>query len=638
MISTDTILFLSAFILISISANRIAKLFQKIGLPFITGVLFIGIVAGPFVLKMFPKGAHHNLNFINEMALAFIAFAAGSELYLKELRSRLRQISWITFGQLVITFSASSAIVFFLADQIEFMVGLSTKEKLAISIMMGTIFVARSPSSAIAVINELRAKGPFTQTALGVTVLKDVLVIILFAIAFAMSKSLVSEVEMGFGFVALLILELLLSFALGYGLGRLLAFLLSTSIDRKIKSILLLIIGYLVYVFAHFVREYSLHKFGVELFIEPLLICIIGSFVVSNFSKNRLEFLDIVDEIGPIIYVAFFTLTGLSLSFDALIAVWGIALLLFFVRLASIMLGALVGGTLAKDPLKFNLLGWMPYVTQAGVGLGLATIVAAEFPGWGENFLTLVIAVIVINQVVGPPLFKWAIKLVKEDHVKAEDQDGEETRDAIIFGLEDQSISLAKQLIDHGWKVKIATILKEFEEVKGIEIAKLNSIERDELKRIECEKANTIITMLTDEQSYILCEIAYENLGTKNMIVRLNERSNFEKFHELGAKIVEPNTAMVGLLDHFVRSPKATSLLLGMEPNQDTIDVELKSKEIHGMALRDLRFPSDVLILAVNRKGSALISHGFTRLRIGDIVTLVGSVESLDKVRLRLGS
>ena len=638
MISKETIIFLAAFILIAISANRIAKLFQKIGLPFITGVLFIGIIAGPFVLKMFPKGAHHNLNFINEAALAFIAFAAGSELYLKELRSRLRQITWITFGQLVITFSASSVIVFFLANQIEFMIGLSTKVKLAISIMMGTIFVARSPSSAIAVINELRAKGPFTQTALGVTVLKDVLVIILFAIAFAMSKSLVSEVEMGFEFVAVLILELLLSFALGYGLGRLLAFLLSTSIDRKIKSILLLITGYLVYVFAHFVRDYSLGKFGVELFIEPLLICIIGSFVVSNFSKNRLEFLDIVEEISPIIYVAFFTLTGLSLSFDALMAVWGIALLLFFVRLASIMLGSLVGGTLAGDPLKFNLLGWMPYVTQAGVGLGLATIVAAEFPDWGESFLTLVIAVIVINQVVGPPLFKWAIKLVKEDHNKADDQDGEETRDAIIFGLEDQSISLAKQLIDHGWKVKIATILKKFEKVEGVDITKLDSIEHEELKRIECEKANTIITMLTDEQSYTLCEIAYENLGTKNMIVRLHERSNFEKFHKLGAKIVEPNTAMVGLLEHFVRSPKATSLLLGMEPNQDTIDVELKSKEIHGMALRDLRFPSDVLILAVNRKGSALISHGFTRLRIGDIVTLVGSVKSLDKVRLRLGS
>ncbi|MBL4587699.1 MAG: cation:proton antiporter [Flavobacteriales bacterium] len=633
---SETLIFLAAFVLISISANKIAQLLQKLGLPFITGLLLIGIMAGPFVLKMFPKGAHVQLNFINEIALAFVAFAAGSELYLKELRSRIRQITWITFGQLVVTFSISSTIVFLLADQIAFMSGLSTKVNLAISILMGTIFVARSPSSAIAVINELRAKGPFTQTALGVTVLKDVLVIILFAIAFAIAKSIVNDVEMGAGFIVLLVFELILSFSLGYALGNLLAYLLSKQIDGNLKSILLLLIGYLVYVFAHFVRSYSSQRFGVEIFVEPLLICIIGSFVVANFSKYRLEFLSMIEKLGPTVYVAFFTLTGLSLSFDALINVWEIALLLFAVRLGSIMLGALIGGTLAKDPLKFNLIGWMPYVTQAGVGLGLATIVASEFPEWGESFMTLVIAVIVINQIVGPPLFKWAIKLVKEDHNKAEDQDGDELRDAIIFGFEDQSISLAKQLIEHKWKVKIATVDKNATDVPGVEVIKLKSLEREELEKIECEKANTIVTMLRDELSYKVCEIAYEVLGTKNIIVRLHERKNFDKFHALGAKIVEPNTAMVGLLDHFVRSPKATSLLLGMEPDQDTIDIELGNEEIHGMALRDLRLPADILISSVNRKGSALISHGFTRLRLGDIVTLVGSVESLEKVRFKL--
>ncbi len=55
---------------------------------------------------------------------------------------------------------------------------MDTSSKIAVSILFGTIFVARSPSSAIAVINEMRANGPFTKTVMGVTVLKDVLVII----------------------------------------------------------------------------------------------------------------------------------------------------------------------------------------------------------------------------------------------------------------------------------------------------------------------------------------------------------------------------------------------------------------------------------------------------------------------------
>ncbi|MBI1287480.1 MAG: potassium transporter TrkA [Flavobacteriales bacterium] len=634
----ETIIFLAAFLLISISANRIAKLFQKIGLPFITGVLFVGILSGPFVLKMFPKDGHLSLSFINEMALAFIAFAAGSELYLKELRTRLGQISLITVGQLLVTFLLSASVVYFLAERIPFMGTLSNGQRMAIAILMGTIFVARSPSSAIAVINELRAKGPFTQTALGVTVIIDVLVVILFAIAFALSKSLVNNDEMGIGFAVRLAMEQLISFGIGYALGKLLALLFSTRLNRRLKSVLLLGIGYSVYVFSHIIRKYSLSHLGHEVFIEPLLICIIASFVVANFSKYRLDFHAVIEEVGPYVYVGFFTLTGLSLSFDRLISVWEIAVVLFAVRLGSIIIGSLVGGALARDSWKFNLLGWMPYVTQAGVGIGLATIVAVEFTQWGEEFLTLVIGVIVINQVIGPPLFKWAIKYVKEDHLKAQDSDGNEVRDAIIFGYETQAVSLAKQLKNSGWDVKIATLTAEETEISGIPVVKINAIEKEELNRIECEKANTVVTLLSDEQSLALCEIAYENMGTRNFIVRLNERENFEKFHELGARIVEPNTAMVGLLDHFVRSPKATSLLLGMEPDQDSLDIEVTSPEIHGMALRDLRFPSDVLILSVNRNGSALVSHGFTRLRIGDIVTVVGSINSLDKVRLKLDS
>ena len=564
--TSQTIIFLSAFILIAIAAQRVSFEFQKVGLPLITGMLLIGIIAGPFVLHMFPKGAHQNLDFINDIALAFIAFAAGSELYLKEIRNRIRQIAWITFGQLVVTFLLSASIVYFISNQIPFMSGLPQNTKLAISILMGVIFVARSPSSAIAIINEMRAKGPFTRTALGVTVIKDVLVIILFTITFAIGKSLVNGAEMGFGFVILLLIELVISFALGFVLSKLITFLLSKPINKKVKSLLLLVVGYLIYVLAHYVKIHSHSIIGVSFLIEPLIICIIAGFLVSNFSNYRFEFSSIIEDVGPFVYLAFFTLTGLSLSFDVLLSVWEIAVLLFFVRLISIVLGALIGGVIAGDSMKFNLLGWMPYITQAGVGLGLATIVAAEFQLWGEEFLTLVIAVIIISQIVGPPLFKWAIKLVNEDHTKADSKDGDDVRDAIVFGFENQSVALATQLKNQSWNVKIATQLSEEKTrtIEDVEIAHIAGLTKESFYTIECEKANTIVCLLSDEENYKICEIAYEYLGTKNVVVRLHDRNWIEKFHQLGVKIVEPNTAMVSLLDHFVRSPQATSLLLGM--------------------------------------------------------------------------
>jgi Trk K+ transport system NAD-binding subunit len=103
----------------------------------------------------------------------------------------------------------------------------------------------------------------------------------------------------------------------------------------------------------------------------------------------------------------------------------------------------------------------------------------------------------------------------------------------------------------------------------------------------------------------------------------------------LGVTIVEPSTAVVGLIDHFVRAPLGTSMLFGLDGHYDTIDIEVQDRNLHGRFLRDLRLPSDVLILSVNRKGQALVSHGYTRLRIGDIITLFGSPKSLEKLHLQ---
>ena len=119
------------------------------------------------------------------------------------------------------------------------------------------------------------------------------------------------------------------------------------------------------------------------------------------------------------------------------------------------------------------------------------------------------------------------------------------------------------------------------------------------------------------------------------MVIRLNDRANKEDFLLYDAQIVEPATAIVGLMDHFVRSPQATSLLLGLEEGKDSRDVIIRNRDLHGITLRELRLPSDVIILSVIRSNNVIITHGYTRLRIGDTLTCVGSDKSLDEVQLR---
>ena len=154
---TTLFLLLSGFGIVAIGANQIARQFQKIKLPLITGLLVIGILSGPFFIGLIPKVSRESLNFINDISLAFIAFAAAAELYLKDLRDRLKSIKWMTFGQLVVTFVMSAIIVFLLSDYIHFMKEMNVESRIAVSILVATIFVARSPASAIAVIKEMRA-------------------------------------------------------------------------------------------------------------------------------------------------------------------------------------------------------------------------------------------------------------------------------------------------------------------------------------------------------------------------------------------------------------------------------------------------------------------------------------------------
>jgi len=598
-------LLIGGFLIISVAANHLSGFFTRFNLPLITGLLIIGILSGPFVFGLITTDSWDKLNFINEISLAFIAFAASAELYLKELRNRLNSIKWMTFTQLIVTFTLSSVGIYLMGDMLPFISELGVKSRIAISILIGTIFIARSPASAIALISELRAKGPFTQTVLGVTVLIDFLVIILFTINLSIGIALVNDEEISFAFISILIIEIGASFGLGMLLGKLIRLILSRRMSLNVKGVLIVLSGYMAYVLDHYVEIESFEYLGKSYKLEPLLICIIGSFWITNHTRYRAEFTKILKDISLYIYVPFFTLIGVSLSLDLFVQFAGITLILFLIRLGSIMIGAYLGGAIVQDPPMFKRVGWMPYITQAGVSLGLTTVVAHTFPQLGVEFSTLVISTIVLNQIVGPPLFKWVIKIVGESHGKASKPSFDAQREAIIFGFESHSIALARQLQSNGWNVKLATFKKHIKskEYPDLKIIKIEEITLKTLEDLDARLAEAVVCLLTDEENYHLSELLYEHIGTRDIVVRLNHRYNFDKFHQLGALIVDPTTAMVSLMDHLVRSPQAASLLLGMEADQDTVDIEVQNKNLHGITLRDLRLPSDLIVLSVSRDG-----------------------------------
>ena len=155
-------------------------------------------------------------------------------------------------------------------------------------------------------------------------------------------------------------------------------------------------------------------NYGFYLHMEPLLICMSAGFFVQNFSPFGSHFIESLDRMALPIFVLFFSMAGASLNLESFRLYWPLALALVGVRIASIFGATWMAGTINKDPKLHNNSAWMAYLTQAGVAIGLAQLAERQFPEIGSSLTTIVLAVITINQIVGPITFKAALEIVKE--------------------------------------------------------------------------------------------------------------------------------------------------------------------------------------------------------------------------------
>jgi len=628
---------ITTFIIIAFASESISKFFAKIHFPLISGLIFTGVLVGPYILKIISHDSLHQLTFLLDVSLAFIAMAAGNELHLEELEDSLKSIKFNTFFQLLMTFIVSTLGIYLLSDFIPFMNEMGLNVKLSISALLGTIFIARSPSSAIAIIKEMRAKGPFVSTAIGVIVLIDVLVVVFFAIIFSVTESIIDDIPIDIKLMVIILLELVVAIIIAYLMAKLMQLVFSLKIPQILKTIILLALGYSSFIISDLLLEWSHHTFGIEFFVEPILIALLASFYITNFTKNKLEFSNILHNNGTWIYVIFFTLTGASLSLDLFVKVWEIALALFVVRILGLYLGSIFGGLAAKNPIKHIKYGWFPYITQAGIGIGLATEISEKYPEWGNDAFTIIIAVIVLSQIIGPPLFKFAILRVGEAHLKAPDHEFDGIKDLLIFGYETQSHAIARNLENNGWNVKIATFLnqKDIDHIEEVDVNSIDRIDLDIMKMLEANKIEAALLLLSDEKNFQIAELLYEHFGTREVIVRINDRSNYTKFKDLNCYVVDPSNAMINLLMQYVKSPHTASLLLGELKGQSSLDIEVRDITVVGKYLRNLHLPADVIILSIERHGEVIITHGYTKLELGDIMTVVGSEESLEMLNLK---
>lgn len=380
----------------------IGKLVVKIGLPLITGYLFAGIIAGPHLLTLMTQTVTDKLHLIDQIALGIIALTAGGELRLNALKKQIKSISLIVLFQLVFVYWGVGLGLFLLREFIGFPVTTTTTVIIAMILFITTSTVANSPATAIAIITETRATGEMTERVIGITIVKDVIVLILITAVIAFSKIvLLGNSSSNLREIIPLFMNIFASILLGAGLGMLIvAFLKYINQDTAV-----FILGV---VFAISAMADIFH-------IELVLTCVAAGFIVENFSSFGDDLIRSIEESSLPVYVIFFSIAGASLNLQILKQFWSMALLVVSLRLVTTWLGSLVGSKLAKDERYVQKNIWTGFIGQAGITLGLAIVIGDVFAdSFGPFLKTVIISTIVINQIIGPVIFRMGLQNANE--------------------------------------------------------------------------------------------------------------------------------------------------------------------------------------------------------------------------------
>jgi len=398
---------------ILLAAYMTAQILRIAGLPLISGYIFLGILAGPYMTGFLTHDMVVRLRLADDLALSFIALTAGGTLQLQFLRKRGKAIAVNILLLTLMVFALVFFSFFFIGNRLNLMPNLTCSQTIVMACLLGVIAVARSPSSAIAIINECRAAGVFTTTVLGVTVAMDVLIIVFFTLAMTVSEIILGAgTAIDFRMVTVLTLAVTGSLALGIVLGKGISLYIS-KVGHDL-SLFLLFFAFSVFKASIWFNQFMEAHFAISLHLEPLLICISAGFTVQNFSRYGYIFMEGMERFALPIFVIFFSLAGASLNLDALRMTWPLAAFLFIIRTMGIFGSTWFAGILNRDPPQHRRIAWMAYITQAGVAIGLAQLAQRRFPELGDYLTTLVLAVITINQVVGPITFKIALKRAGE--------------------------------------------------------------------------------------------------------------------------------------------------------------------------------------------------------------------------------
>ena len=370
--------------------------FTRFRLPGLIGLLLGGFAIGPHGLALISAG-NHTVPELGHLGLLYLMFVAGLELDLLVLRA----------------YGRAAVLLGLLAFAVPFSVGLASGWALGWSLPAMCLLGALLSSHTLITYPTLRDAGlgghPAVATAVGATVLTDVLALVVLAV--------VAGTQTGSGSPALIVGEIALGFVVLILVGLI-------ALPRVVDILLRQFGGdrvtrYVVIVVALLFMSVLAEVFG----IEGIVGAFFAGLALNRLVPNEGPSMEHIEFFGAAVFVPVFVVS-IGLLLDPAVMLTGQTL-----GLAAIMCGAALGGKALACWLSGQILGfsraddaamYVLTVPQAAATLAV-TLIGFEIGLFGTHVVNAVLVLILVTIVVAAVLAERVAKWVpaREGHARA---------------------------------------------------------------------------------------------------------------------------------------------------------------------------------------------------------------------------
>jgi len=346
------------------------------------------------------------LKAIQDLALGLILFKIGNVFERSQLRAvggRVWTISRFEIGVTV-------AFVFLACLGAGFLT-LRTHDAPDVAILallLGLAAIATAPAATLFVLQEYEAKGPITDTILGLTGVNNIVCIVLFHIVFLVC-AWSGWIEPSGAIAQHIVLAIALTTIGSLALGLVCGMLISVT-HAKLPMAETMLVFFALFILLGAGEKWLLEHLGLS--FNFLLTALMIGAVFANVGIDSEKLNVALRNVASPIFAGFFVLAGYSLHLQDLAHMGLLGAAYILARMAGKAVGCNLGTRRAQGPAGAESTLGSGLLCQAAVVIGLASFVSDNWNHpLAKQFSTIILGSVVVFELVGPLLVKRCVQL-----------------------------------------------------------------------------------------------------------------------------------------------------------------------------------------------------------------------------------